>query len=222
MIYPIILCGGSGTRLWPLSRKAFPKQFIPLLGEKSLLQLTLERVAPLTDGREGSIYCVSAEDHRFLLADVAAHAGLAVRQILEPQPKNTAAAMTLAALATPADAILPFCPADHHLPHTQSFVDTVRSAVPAAKAGRLVTFGVMPTHPSTAYGYIQKLPGDAKKFCSPKTRAPAFPLASSTALKIPERPNLNLSKCSRVGIWVKTTLCGWKTPMAASLLRPEA
>jgi mannose-1-phosphate guanylyltransferase/mannose-6-phosphate isomerase len=156
MIYPIILCGGSGTRLWPLSRKAFPKQFIPLFGEKSLLQLTLERVAPLTDGSEGSISCVSAEEHRFLLADVAAHAGLAVRQILEPQPKNTAAAMALAALAAPADAILLFCPADHHIPHIQSFLDMVHAAVPAAKAGRLVTFGVMPTHPSTAYGYIQK------------------------------------------------------------------
>jgi mannose-1-phosphate guanylyltransferase/mannose-6-phosphate isomerase len=156
MIYPIILCGGSGTRLWPLSRKDFPKQFIPLFGEKSLLQLTLERVAPLTDGSEGCISCVSAEEHRFLLADVAAHAGLAVRQILEPQPKNTAAAMALAALTAPANAILLFCPADHHIPHTQSFLDMVIAAVPAAKAGRLVTFGVVPTHPSTAYGYMQK------------------------------------------------------------------
>lgn len=156
MIYPIILCGGSGTRLWPLSRKAFPKQFIPLLGEKSLLQLTLERVAPLTNGNVAGITCVTAEDHRFLLADVAAHAGLAVRQILEPQPKNTAAAMALAALALPADAMLLFCPADHHIPHTQAFVDMVRAAAPAAKAGRLVTFGVMPSYPSTAYGYIQK------------------------------------------------------------------
>lgn len=156
MIYPIILCGGSGTRLWPLSRKAFPKQFIPLLGEKSLLQLTLERVASLTDGNVACISCVTAEDHRFLLADVAAHAGLEVRQILEPQPKNTAAAMALAALAMPADAMLLFCPADHHIPHAQAFVDMVHAAVPAAKAGRLVTFGVMPSYPSTAYGYIQK------------------------------------------------------------------
>ena len=156
MIHPIILCGGSGTRLWPLSRKAFPKQFIPLIGEKSLLQLTLERVAPLTDGNAGRISCVSAEEHRFLLADVAAHAGLEVHQILEPQPKNTAAAMALAALAMPADAMLLFCPADHHIPHTQDFVGMVRAAAPAAKAGRLVTFGIMPSYPSTAYGYIQK------------------------------------------------------------------
>ena len=156
MIYPIILCGGSGTRLWPLSRKAFPKQFIPLLGEKSLLQLTLERVAPLTDGNVGGVTCVAAEEHRFLLNDVATRAGLAVRQILEPQPKNTAAAMALAALAVPAEAMLLFCPADHHIPDSPAFLNMVRTAAPAAKAGRLVTFGVTPSYPSTAYGYIQK------------------------------------------------------------------
>ena len=152
MIHPVILCGGSGTRLWPLSRKAFPKQFIPLLGDKSLLQLTLERVALLSK----EITCVSAEEHRFLLADVATQAGLSVRQILEPEPKNTAAAMALAALAAAPETLLLFCPADHHIPDTQAFVAMVRSAAPAAQAGRLVTFGVQPSFPSTAYGYIQK------------------------------------------------------------------
>lgn len=156
MIYPVILCGGSGTRLWPLSRKAFPKQFIPLLAGKSLLQLTLERVAPLLEGVTDGITCVSSEEHRFLVAEAAAEAGVAVRQILEPQPKNTAAAMALAALAAPPDALLLFCPADHHIPHVQTFVDMVRGAALAASAGRLVTFGVMPSSPSTAYGYIQK------------------------------------------------------------------
>ena len=158
MIHPVILCGGSGTRLWPLSRKAFPKQFIPLLGDKSLLQLTLERVAPLLDGSDETITCVSSEEHRFLLADVAAQAGLAVHQILEPQAKNTSAAMALAALAAPAEALLLFCPADHHIPHAQVFLSMVRSAAPAAQAGQLVTFGVLPSFPSTAYGYIQKGP----------------------------------------------------------------
>jgi len=87
---------------------------------------------------------------------VAAHAGLTVRQILEPQPKNTAAAMALAALVAPADELLLFCPADHHIPEIQAFVAMVRSAAPAAQAGRMVTFGVLPSFPSTAYGYIQK------------------------------------------------------------------
>lgn len=156
IIYPVVLCGGSGTRLWPLSRKAFPKQFIPLLGEKSLLQLTLERVAPLAQDEPEAITCVAAEEHRFLVADVATQVGLSVRQILEPQAKNTAAAMALAALSVPADALLLFCPADHHIPDAQAFVAMVRGAVPAAQAGQLVTFGVQPSFPSTAYGYIQK------------------------------------------------------------------
>lgn len=152
MIHPVILCGGSGTRLWPLSRKAFPKQFIPLLGNKSLLQLTLERVALLSK----EITCVSSEEHRFMLADVAAQAGLTVRQILEPQPKNTAAAMALAALAVSADDLLLFCPADHHIPDAKAFTEMVQRAAQAAQAGQLVTFGVLPSFPSTAYGYIQK------------------------------------------------------------------
>ncbi|MCZ8293245.1 MAG: mannose-1-phosphate guanylyltransferase/mannose-6-phosphate isomerase [Hylemonella sp.] len=156
VIHPVILCGGSGTRLWPLSRKAFPKQFIPLLGDKSLLQLTLERVAPLAQGQSETITCVAAEAHRFLVADVAAQAGLSVRQILEPQAKNTAAAMALAALAAPSDALLLFCPADHHIPDAEAFCAMVLDAAPAAQAGRLVTFGVLPSYPSTAYGYIQK------------------------------------------------------------------
>ncbi|MFZ3218884.1 MAG: mannose-1-phosphate guanylyltransferase/mannose-6-phosphate isomerase [Rhodoferax sp.] len=156
MIHPVILCGGSGTRLWPLSRKAFPKQFIPLLAGKSLLQLTLERVAPLLEGSADGIICVSSEEHRFLVAEAAAEANVTVRQILEPQPKNTAAAMALAALTATPDALLLFCPADHHIPHIQTFVDMVRGAQSAARAGRLVTFGVVPSFPSTAYGYIQK------------------------------------------------------------------
>jgi len=154
VVHPVILCGGSGTRLWPLSRKAFPKQFIPLLGDKSLLQLTLERVAPLA--KETNITCVAAEEHRFLVADVAAQTGLQVRQLLEPQARNTAAAMALAALAAPVDALLLFCPADHHIPDGPAFADMVRQAASSALAGHLVTFGVLPSFPSTAYGYIQK------------------------------------------------------------------
>lgn len=155
-VRPVILCGGSGTRLWPLSRKAFPKQFIPLFGERSLLQLTLERIEPMTGGVPRAITCVASDDHRFLVADVAQHAGLEVAQILEPEPKNTAAAMALAALAAPADALLLFCPADHHIPDAEAFCAMVRNALPAALAGQLVTFGVQPSMPSTAYGYIQK------------------------------------------------------------------
>lgn len=155
MIHPVVLCGGSGTRLWPLSRKAFPKQFIPLLGDKSLLQLTLERVAPLALAG-APVICVSAEEHRFLVDDVGVTARVRVEQILEPQARNTAAAIALAAIAAPSDALLLICPADHHIPDADAFARTVRAAESTAQAGRLVTFGVMPTSPSTAYGYIER------------------------------------------------------------------
>lgn len=159
MIHPIILCGGSGTRLWPLSRKAFPKQFIPLLGEKSLLQLTLERVRAVA-GEDAVITCVGAEDHRFLVADIGAHSGVRIEQILEPEARNTAAAIALAALAAPSDATLLICPADHHIPDVDAFAAAVLRAEPAAQAGQLITFGIAPVAPSTAYGYIQRGAGD--------------------------------------------------------------
>lgn len=150
-IHPVILCGGSGTRLWPLSRKSYPKQFIPLLGDKSLLQLTMERVGSL-----GPVWCIGAEDHRFLVDDTARAAGQPVLQILEPCARNTAAAMALAALQAPMESLLLFCPADHYIPDVAAFGDMVRLAVPSAHAGRIVTFGVVPNHPSTAYGYIEQ------------------------------------------------------------------
>lgn len=161
MIHPVILCGGSGTRLWPLSRKAFPKQFIPLLGNKSLLQLTLERVRAVA-GADATITCVGAEEHRFLVADVGAQCGIAVSQILEPAARNTAAAIALAALAAPGESSLLICPADHHIPDSHAFADAVRKAEPAASEGEIITFGIAPTFPSTAYGYIQRGTANAR------------------------------------------------------------
>ena len=157
MILPVVLCGGSGTRLWPLSRQAMPKQFVPLIGGKSLLQLTLERVAALARvDHTVQVLLVAAEDHRFLVAEVLLASGLQGSVILEPVPRNTAAAMALAALHAEPDELLLFCPADHHIPDVQAFVDMVNLARPAAEQGALVTFGVIPSFPSTAYGYIQK------------------------------------------------------------------
>ena len=106
-ITPVVLCGGSGTRLWPLSRKSFPKQFVPLIGQKSLLQLTLERLTPFcTDSAAqlGSqhVLCVASEDHRFLVSDaLTAVSGPQIKKtvLLEPIGRNTAAAMAIAALA---------------------------------------------------------------------------------------------------------------------------
>lgn len=162
MIYPVVLCGGSGTRLWPLSRKSFPKQFVPLIQGKSLLQHTLERVIHLNAPSLGSApvkpvaLCVAAEEHRFLVADALQAAGSQGCVILEPVARNTAAAMALAALVAPADDLLLFCPSDHHIPDATAFASMVRHGVAAATAGAIVTFGVVPSCPSTAYGYIQR------------------------------------------------------------------
>ncbi len=172
-ITPVVLCGGSGTRLWPLSRKSFPKQFVPLVGNKSLLQLTLERLAGLAqhaqpENASQHIVCVASEDHRFLVSDALEAANLSAglsasvtkTVLLEPVGRNTTAAMALAALAVPADAakddLLLFCPADHHIPDTQAFLESVQEGVQAARLGAIVTFGVVPTFPSTAYGYIEQ------------------------------------------------------------------
>ena len=173
-ITPVVLCGGSGTRLWPLSRKSFPKQFVPLINNKNLLQLTLERLAGLaasTDSAMASnhLVCVASEEHRFLVSDTLEAANLALGYgadqmsqtvLLEPEGRNTAAAMALAALAIKTvagvDGLLLFCPADHHIPDTQAFVDSVQMGVVAAKKGAIVAFGVVPTSPSTAYGYIEQ------------------------------------------------------------------
>jgi len=161
IIQPVILCGGSGKRLWPLSRKALPKQFVPLSGSKSLLQLTLERVKPLAGDKVGMV-CVGAEEHRFLIRNEMQQAGVAGPIILEPCARNTAAAMALAALsaAEPGQLML-FCPSDHHVPDAGLFAGMVHEAAAAAREGSIVTFGVVPTHPSTAYGYIEKGEGRA-------------------------------------------------------------
>ena len=155
-ITPVILCGGSGTRLWPLSRKSFPKQFVPLIDGKSLLQLTLERVGQISLQAGVNTVCVAAEDHRFLVAEamLAANAGTSI--ILEPCARNTAAAMALAALQAKAQDLLLFCPADHHIPDAAAFAVMVQQGCAAASLGAIVTFGVVPSFPSTAYGYIQR------------------------------------------------------------------
>lgn len=152
LFIPVVMCGGSGTRLWPLSRQALPKQFVPLVGGKSLLQLTLERARLL--GPKTTI--VASDEHRFLVQESVAHAQIQASILLEPVGRNTTAAMAVAALNAPADALLVFLPADHHIPDANAFQATIRRGVVAARAGAIVTFGVQPSYPSTAYGYIQQ------------------------------------------------------------------
>lgn len=156
MITPVILCGGTGTRLWPLSRKSLPKQFAPIVGDKSLYQLTLERCSKLSD----EIITVASEDHRFMVLEAMEESGVRGAVILEPMGRNTAAAMALAALKQveigAGDDLLLFCPADHFVPDLDAFAETIKRGMPAAQSGAIVTYGIVPTFPSTAYGYIQQ------------------------------------------------------------------
>ncbi|MBL0422984.1 mannose-1-phosphate guanylyltransferase/mannose-6-phosphate isomerase [Ramlibacter sp. AW1] len=177
-ITPVVLCGGSGTRLWPLSRRTFPKQFVPMVGGRSLLRLTLERLSRFS--RVQAI--VSGEEHRFLVTDAMAEAGTSGDLILEPAPRNTAAAMALAALHLGEDdRLLLFCPADHHIQDAAAFEQAVRRGAPAARAGSVVTLGVNPSFPATGYGYIEPgeeaLPGEGvrrvRRFIEKPDRATA-------------------------------------------------
>ena len=159
VVIPVILSGGSGTRLWPLSRKERPKQFLPLVGDRSLFQETVLRAAAIRDSASPLVVCNEA--HRFLVAEQLRELGTGARAIaLEPIGKNTAPAVAVAALlaeqSAPAgsDPVLAAFPADHVILSRPAFESAVSAAVEAAEQGHLVTFGVVPTRPETGYGYI--------------------------------------------------------------------
>jgi len=152
-IQPIVLCGGSGTRLWPISRKSLPKQFVELFGEKSLLQLTFERLDKIF--HLDKIIALANEDHRFFVGDIASKANIKLQAILEPVGRNTAPAMAIAALNSPDDELLFFVPSDHFIPDAETIKKSLLNGIDAARAGDFVVFGVKPTHPNTAYGYIK-------------------------------------------------------------------
>lgn len=158
MLIPVILAGGSGTRLWPLSRELYPKQLLPLMGETTLLQNTLLRISGLEDMSPPIILC--NENHRFLVAEqLRAINVIPLSIILEPVGRNTAPAIATAALfalSKDKDAVLLVLPADHHIGDTETFRNGIQAALHFAKAGHLITFGVYPTAPETGYGYIRK------------------------------------------------------------------
>lgn len=162
MLQPVLLSGGSGTRLWPLSREAYPKQFLPLAGEDTMLQATWRRVAGIADAAP---IVIAGEDHRFLVAEQLRQADAPTPAIvLEPVGRNTAPAIAAAALQAMADGgdpLLLVLPSDHVVRDDAAFRDAVRAAMPAAEAGALVTFGIVPDAPETGFGYIQADAGDA-------------------------------------------------------------
>ena len=156
-VQPVILSGGSGTRLWPLSREAYPKQFLPLAGELTMLQATWQRVAPLA--ARGPLV-IANEEHRFVAAEQLQQVGAEPAAIiLEPVGRNTAPAIAVAALEATrdgADALLLVLPSDHVITDEGAFRAAVQAAASAAEAGKLVTFGIVPTGPDTGYGYIKR------------------------------------------------------------------
>ena len=162
-VHPVILSGGAGSRLWPLSRRAYPKQLLPLVGERTLLEETLRRVA--APGFAAPTIVANAE-HRFVIAEQARLAGVEPRAILlEPAGRNTAPAIAAAALSVAAvepDAVLLVCPSDHLVRDVDGFRDCVaRAAAAAAATGRFMTLGIAASRPETGFGWIERGEGIA-------------------------------------------------------------
>ncbi len=155
LIHPVLLCGGSGTRLWPLSRKSHPKQFVKLLGEESLFQSTARR---LTDACFANPSVVTGADFRFVVVEQLSDVHIEPQEILiEPAARNTAAAICAAAVALDAkngDVPMLVAPSDHIIPDAKGFRDAVAAALPTALAGRVVTFGIRADRAETGYGWL--------------------------------------------------------------------
>ncbi len=178
-LHPVILCGGSGTRLWPSSRKSYPKQFAPLLGENSLYQQTLRRLSG--EGFAAPVI-MTGEDFRFMAVEQAEAMGcMDARVVVEPTPRDTAPAILAAALmleSTPDDLML-IAPSDHMIADVAAFHAAVETGRAAAEDGALVTFGVTPDRPETGYGYLQ-LAGR--------------PSGATSVTKFTEKPDLDTAK----------------------------
>lgn len=162
-IIPVILSGGAGTRLWPLSRETKPKQFMAFTSGATLLEATVQRCQG--NAFDSRPIIVGAEAHRFLLAEAVRNLSLSADIVLEPLRRDSCAAIVAGALQARArhdDALVLVVAADHHIPDAAAFQNAVLTARPAAEAGRLVTFGVKPSTPSTGYGYIK--PGETVPF----------------------------------------------------------
>ena len=160
-IVPVILSGGSGTRLWPLSREAYPKQFLPLVGNDTMLQATWKRVASIAGAAP---IVVTNQEHRFMAAEQLRECKVLPQAlILEPVGRNTAPAIAIAALQALSagdDALLLVLPSDHVVRNEAAFHAAVKQAAVAAESGKLVTFGIVPTAPETGYGYIKAATGE--------------------------------------------------------------
>jgi mannose-1-phosphate guanylyltransferase len=152
-ITPVILCGGSGTRLWPRSRATKPKPFLPLIGSETLFEEALSR-CPVDDGFAPPVVVTGTAHLDHVTAQLGA--GSAAQIIVEPAAKNTAAAIALAALRLPEDAIMLVCPSDHHIGDPQAFAAAAHAAAALAQDGWLVSFGIEAKSPETGFGYLRR------------------------------------------------------------------
>ena len=156
MITPVLLCGGSGTRLWPLSRKSYPKQFVPLVGEETLFQASAKR---LHGAQYASPIIVTNSDFRFIVTEQLVEIGIDPSAVLiEPSARNTAPAVLAAALwlaERGPDTLMLVAPSDHVVPDVAAFSSVVEAGAGAAREGKLVTFGIKPGHAETGYGYLE-------------------------------------------------------------------
>lgn len=153
LIHPVVLCGGSGTRLWPRSRKTMPKPFLPLVGDETLFEGTLARCCG-QDGFADAVIVTGAAHLDHVRDQAAAFPGTQV--IVEPEAKNTAPAIALAAARLPADAIMLVCPSDHHVADAAAFREAALAAARLAADDMMVAFGIAATAPETGYGYIRR------------------------------------------------------------------
>lgn len=166
-IHPVLICGGSGTRLWPLSRKSYPKQFVKFMGKESLFQLTARRLSGV-DFAPPSV--VTGSDFRFIVVEQLAALKIVAQNILiEPSARNTAAAICAAAVALEAkngNSLMLIAPSDHVIPDAERFRATVQAAVPTANKGQIVTFGIHPDRAETGYGWLELATKPLEEFAS--------------------------------------------------------
>src|SRR5690242_5108750 len=156
LIIPVLMCGGAGTRLWPVSRESMPKQFVPLVGPRSTFQQVIERVSDRALFARPIV--ITSADFRFIVAEQLRELGIEADIVLEPARRDSGPAVAVAAvlaLDRGADATVLVLAADHVVRKPDEFLAACRTATPAVASGRIVTFGIRPSVPATSYGYIR-------------------------------------------------------------------